>query len=485
MLVRLIGIFVFLSLAIPTATSACTCSRSSPGTCPGLQPGDVVFLGTVTSVAVVPPTAPSPAPSAAPSSDPPPVAPAQTSEPNAAAPVVRYRFYVDERFAGPNSSEIDVFSGGDDGDCAYRFEQGKQYLVITQQEGDERLFATICNGTRPAADARALIPQLRAMRDGQHVASVFGILRRTDPPFLSAPDDPDEPLGGVSLHLRSHDDRFETATGSDGVYDFYDVHAGTYNFTARLPARMELTQKTLTGPLPPFRIPNDACYEYNVDALPTGHIHGSVLDAKGKPLPLASLELYRAGTYSDNRPGLWGFQGAKGVFDFDHIGPGDYILVFNRTNRMAPDSPYARAFYPGVSDVDEAKPIHLKDGEDLLHVNMKLAGAFPTRTFRVHLKWTGPKPLGTVTVQAKADSGNNPSARKIAEGLYEFTFLESANYTVSAWEDLVPQRHPSRKGAAACAIEPRIASTAVGVQGSDPTAKEVTLIFSKPSCAPQ
>lgn len=479
MLVRVIGIFVLLSLAIPTATSACTCSESSPGMCPGLQAGDVVFLGTVTSATVAPP-----APSAAPSSDPPPAAPGQTAESNA-TPLVRYRFHVDERFAGADSPEIDVFSGGDDGDCAYRFKQGEQYLVITQQEGDSRLFATICSGTRSAVDARALIPQLRAMRDGQRVASVFGILRRTDPPFLSSPDDPDDPLGEISLHLRSHDDRFETATDSTGVYDFYDVHAGTYNFTARLPARMELTQKTLSGPLPPFRIPNGACYEYNVDALPTGHIHGSVLDAKGKPIPLASLELYRAGTYSDNRPGLWGFQGAKGVFDFDHIGPGNYILVFNRTNRMAPDSPYPRAFYPGVSDLSDAKPIHLKDGEDLLHVNVKLAGAFPTRTFRVHLKWTGPKPLGTVTVQAKADRGNNPGARKIAEGLYEFTFLESANYTISAWEDLVPQRHPSARGVAACAIEPRIASTAVGVQGSDSTAKEVTLIFSKPACAQQ
>lgn len=479
MLVRVTGIFVLLSLAIPTATRACTCSQSSPGMCPGLQSGDVVFLGTVTSATVVPP-----APSAAAASDPPPAAPGQTAEPSA-APLVRYSFHVDERFAGPDSPKIDVFSGGDDGDCAYRFKQGQQYLVITQQEGDSRLFATICGGTRPAADARALIPQLRAMRDGQRVASVFGILRRTDPPFLSLPDDPDEPLGEISLHLRSHDDRFETATDSSGVYDFYDVHAGTYNFTARLPARMELTQKTLSGPLPPFRIPNGACYEYNVDALPTGHIHGSVLDAKGKPIPLASLELYRAGTYSDNRPGLWGFQGAKGVFDFDHIGPGNYILVFNRTNRMAPDSPYSRAFYPGVTDLSDAEPIHLKDGEALLHVNVKLANAFPTRTFRVHLKWTGPKPPGSVTVQAQADRGNNPGARKIAEGVYAITFLESASYTISAWQDLVPQRHPSGRGVAACAIEPRIATTAVTVSGSDSATKEVTLTFPKPACAQQ
>ena len=206
-----------------------------------------------------------------------------------------------------------------------------------RRKTEGRLFATICNGTRPADDGRALLPQLRAMRNGQRVASVFGVLRRADPPFLAPPDDPDDPLPKIALKLRSHDDRFSTATGPDGIYTFYDVHAGQYNFTATLPAEMELTQKTLSGGLPPFKIPNGACYEYDVDALPTGHIHGSVLGPDGKPLPLASVELYRAGQYQDQSPGLWAFQSSKGSFDFDHVGPGEYTLVFNRMNRTDPE----------------------------------------------------------------------------------------------------------------------------------------------------
>src|SRR5579864_514559 len=43
---------------------ACTCSQSSPGTCPGLQAGDVVFMGTVTEMQDMPYVAP-----AAPASD--------------------------------------------------------------------------------------------------------------------------------------------------------------------------------------------------------------------------------------------------------------------------------------------------------------------------------------------------------------------------------------------------------------------------------
>ncbi len=306
-------------------------------------------------------------------------------------PVIRYHFHIDENLAGPAATDIDIFSGGDDGDCGYRFQKGAQYVVFTQQENDGQLYSTICNGTRPASEGRAVMPQLRAMRDGKTFASVFGVLHRADPPFLGPPDPPadasaddppgvtadaDDSLPHVAIKLQSGDDRFQTSTDAHGVYSIYDVHAGEYSFTANLPPQMQLSQKSTPGELPPFTIPNGACYEYDVEALPTGHIQGSVLGPDGKPLPIASVELFRVGHYDDSRPGLWGFQGAKGVFDFDHVGPGQYVLVFNRTDKRDPNSPFPRAFYPGVGEISAAKPIVLKDGQDLAGVNMKLANQY-------------------------------------------------------------------------------------------------------------
>jgi hypothetical protein len=463
-----------LALAAPAAVWACTCSKAPPGMCPGFENDDVVFLGTVVDIAST-----SPADSGAGS---------LAANPNA-APVTRTHFRVDERFAGPYVPEIDVFSGGDDGDCGYRFQKGEQYIVFTQQEAGTRLFATICNGTRPASEGRALVPQLRAMRNGDQVASVFGVLRRTDPPFLAPSDDPDDPLPRIKLKLRSKYDRFSTSTGPDGTYSFYDVHAGEYQFTAGLPARMEFSQRTLKGALPPFKIPNGACYEYNVDALPTGTIRGSVLGPDGKPLPLASLELYRADRYSDSLPGLWGFQGREGFFKFDHVGPGEYILVFNRLNRIDPNSPFPRSFYPGVPDLNEAKPIVLKDSQQLLKTNIKLKEGYPTRQLRVHLKWEGGRHAGEVTIVAKADKGENPAARLVGHGVYEFSLLASAQYTISAWEDLEPGhilRSPQGKGSEVdCTIPSRIDATRVTVSGEDTDEKEVTLVFPSPACQQQ
>ncbi|HXX44480.1 MAG TPA: hypothetical protein VEJ38_07115 [Candidatus Acidoferrales bacterium] len=467
-----LGIFISF-LACPTAV-ACTCSQSPPGQCPGLQPSDVVFLGTVTAIEDI-----AYAPSRASDSAGAPVDPVMSR-------LTRYRFHIDERFAlgdtPAGTATIEIFSGGEDGDCGYRFKMGEQYVVFTHQGTEGRLFSTICSGTRAASDALALIPQLRAMRNGQRVASVFGVLRRAQPPFLAPEGDPDEPLPRISLKLRSHYDRFQTNTDANGVFTFYDVHAGEYNFTADLPPRTELTQKPGAGGLSPFKIPNGACYEYDVEALPTGHMRGSVIGPSGKPLAVASVELYHAGNYSDSRPGLWGFQGATGVFDFDHVGAGEYILVFNRTDRMDPNAPFRRTFYPGVADESDAKLINLKEGQQLLNVNLRVKEAYPNHSVRVDVKWQGAKPPGKITVMARAEQGDNPAALKVAEGLYEFTLLDSTNYTISGWVDVSPQQAVPRRGGAACPVPARIDAAPVAIQGSDSDTKQVSLSFATPDC---
>ncbi len=470
-------------LLVLTAAPAfgCTCSKLPPGTCPGLQADDVVFTGTVIDIEVLKPAA-----NASGAQDPGTDA---TGTQDAATPITRYRFRVDERFAGAGEATIDIFSGGDDGDCGYNFKLGDQYIVFTQQETEGRLFATICNGTRPASEGRALVPQLRAMKTHERVASVFGVLRRSDPPLLAPSDDPEDPLPNIKLKLRSKDDRFSSSTGPDGVYTFYDVHAGEYSYTADLPARFEFTQKTLKGGLPPFRIPSGACYEYNVNALPTGKIRGAVLGPDGKPLKIASVELYRSDKYDNDKPGLWGFQGSASDgggkntgYEFDHVGAGDYLLVFNRTDRKDPNSPYARTFYPGVASASDAKVIHLKDGQQLLNANIKLGEAYPTHKIKVALKWQEGRPAGDVTVMGAAEEGGNPSAQKIGEGLYEFTILGNAKYTFSAWEDLDPQHAGQKHGDQSCTVPARIDAAPVTIDGADESAKEVTLLFVMPPC---
>src|SRR5690349_15777088 len=226
MLLRILAKAAWLILLASSAAWSCTCSQASPGQCPGLQQADGIFLGTVTTIQEMRSAPPAPQPS---SQDQGANSAGNTSG-DSAAPVdtiasriTRYHFHIDEQFAGAESaaaSEIDIFSGGSDGDCGYRFKANSQYVVFAHRGKDGRLFATICDGPPPAGHAPAPFPQMPPLRRWPRLPSLFCLPPRADPPFLAAANDPDDPLPNVSVKIRSHDDRFETSTDADGVYRF-------------------------------------------------------------------------------------------------------------------------------------------------------------------------------------------------------------------------------------------------------------------------
>lgn len=534
---------------VPLAGWACTCQESPPVACQGLNVADAIFVGTVTVAEIIPAA-------------------------DADAPqVLHYRFRIDERFKAAESREIDIYSGGNDGDCGYRFKKGAQYLVLSYSSDDGRLFATICSGTRPAREARAILPQLRAMKSNQRVASIFGVLRQTDPPYDAVKDpeaaagdptydtlndftegasptdresasDPGDdpgavgsegrPLGHIELKIRSRIDRFETSTGPSGVYSIYGVSGGEYQILAHLPAHMELTLPTLKGGLPPLRVADGGCYEYNIAALPTGQIRGRVLGPDGRPLPTASVELYRVGRYDDAKSGWWEFQTENGGFNFDHVATGDYVLVFNRQNHRDPNSPYQRTFYPTAADLASAQPVKVSDGGEVVTADIHVKAGFATRTVKVRIKWTGHPLPGNVFVTSKADQGENPASRKVGDLLYELTLLDDVRYTISAWTyakiprsasggpptpgappEAGPDPSPAADGAApadpapapaaaspvgaaatsagsvapaansgpmTCGPGGRIETYPVLVDPTDPPAKEIALTFPRPTC---
>jgi hypothetical protein len=94
----------------------------------------------------------------------------------------RYRFRVDENISGFEEKEVDVYSGRGTGDCSYHFRMGQSYFVapykaeLNDLYGTEpgKLVAVICTETQPAANASALLAELRARKRG---STVEGVLR--------------------------------------------------------------------------------------------------------------------------------------------------------------------------------------------------------------------------------------------------------------------------------------------------------------------
>src|SRR5580692_8762433 len=135
--------------------------------------------------------------------------------------------------------------------------------------GEHHLLATVCSDTQPALGAEALLTELRARRDGKPYASVYGVLRKTQQPYaLTHADGYDRPLPGTTVELKSPERTVTSQTDNNGVFRFYGLPAGTYNFAAALPENLELAETILSEPTPSITVPENACYEQDLDALP-------------------------------------------------------------------------------------------------------------------------------------------------------------------------------------------------------------------------
>lgn len=66
---------------------------------------------------------------------------------------VTVKFKVEESWKGLRSAEATVFTGQGGGDCGYKFETGKQYLVYAYKRSDSELETNICQRTALLAES--------------------------------------------------------------------------------------------------------------------------------------------------------------------------------------------------------------------------------------------------------------------------------------------------------------------------------------------
>jgi hypothetical protein len=411
--IQFLSLFSAVLFVYHPTTRGCSCSQAAPGTCPDIKKSGILFVGTVTDVEN----------------------PADERRGADQSGLSRYRFRVDENINGVDLKEIDVYSGRGGADCSVHFQPGETYLV-SPYENNGRLFATICSATQNIEDAGPLLVELRARRDRKAFASIYGTLRKTQQPYLSTrSDDFDSPLAAIAVELQGGGHTFSTQTDDDGIYRFYGIPAGTYQLEANLPANLELAQTILSEPLPPTVLPENACYQKDLDALPAGRIRGRVLGPDDKPLENADVALFRVDRYNESEMGWWEYQGERKHFEFDHVAPGSYMLVFHNSNRPDPDMPYPRTFYPGSTDLKSARPIVVDGGQQILNADIRLADGQETRALTVRVYWPQNPTPDDVYVSALGSDGSQSFAEKVSPGVFRIVLFREVRYTIYAEQD--------------------------------------------------
>jgi hypothetical protein len=190
------------------------------------------------------------------------------------------------------------------------------------------------------------------------------------------------------------------------------------------------------------------------------------------------VKLFRADRYKESAIAWWEYQGEEGWFEFLHLAPGEYVLVFNNDNEVDPDSPFPRTFYPGTSSLATAQHIVLREGEQFVNADIHLRDGYPTQEVAVHVRWEGEKPSDPIVfVEAKPSHGDRPHAYEVAPDTYSLSLLKDARYTIHAsqWCGSIQEGNVFY-GAGS------LETNTVIVDGADERVPEITLVFPASGC---
>ncbi|MGO9589873.1 MAG: collagen binding domain-containing protein [Candidatus Acidiferrales bacterium] len=388
-----------------------------------------------------------------------------------------YQLHVTEAFKGVTGGAFAVEAVA--GMSFTGFQMGKQYLVfaytLIDNDGTRFHLARGCGLTQELKHAQATLEQVRAEKNGQRVAPVYGMLLRTFPETLAWGESYEQGSPGIVVRLRSGTKTYRTKTDENGVYTFGRLPPGTYQVSADLPPDLALGDRISDKPPSPFELPRNSSFDYELYALPTGQIRGYVVGPDGKPVPSASVELYRADLFALDRQGYFASQVDGKPFKFRHLPPGDYVLVFNRQNFTSPDAPFQRTFYLGATNAQNATAIHLSDGQQISDADIHVKDPIPTRKITVQLHWNGRTPSDYYPPQVivAASEGQDPFPFNLAPDTYSANLFVSARYTIRA--------QTSCRGRA----KGMVGTNAVTINGADTSVLTVDLTFGKGECPPK
>jgi hypothetical protein len=248
-------------------------------------------------------------------------------------------------------------------------------------------------------------------------------------------------IPGVKVALSQGDKApYSAVTDADGRFGFQDLPDGEY--TVRYSAARYFSP-SLPRDISPVRIRVGGLpARIELRMIPLSRVAGRVVDTTGDPVPKARVELTTASAFWEAETD------AQGNFDMPSVIPAalPYIVTAAPPLNAKPPAPdpdtnqpraWLRTFYPNVASRDQAIPVALRVGDDLVGLELKLLAA-PVHAVRgvvlspagdlvakVPLALWEPGPRRNATLHATSDS----------DGAFEFPSVPDGDWRLSAESD--------------------------------------------------
>jgi hypothetical protein len=397
----------------PARAEACTCGMSGEP-CQATWNADAVFAGTVRAIERI-----------------------EQQELDYSYERVLVRFDVERPFVNAVAGPVEIVTGTGGGDCGYRFQADKRYLVYAWKTKSSRWSTGICSRTRPLEEAGEDLKYLNAIPPAGNGARIYGRINQVDhhPADERAVDY--GPVKDILVVAQGSGFVREALTDEQGRYEITNVPVGKTTIAVHPPPEFDPRYLQYEIELKDRR----ACSQANFTLHHEARISGTVVDASGRPVADAEVEVVAAELAAAPRRYKYPARtDASGWFELRGLSGASYVLGVNLTRPPQQPVPFPPTFFPGTSVPNEAALIEVKPGDRKELGVLRLGERLGEHVLQGCVYWPGDQPASDVSVSLY---GTGPSAaaqigrdvRTDAAGCFSIPVLQGVRYTlkVHAW----------------------------------------------------
>jgi 5-hydroxyisourate hydrolase-like protein (transthyretin family) len=352
----------------------------------------------------------------------------------------------------PGQRDIEIETGLGGGDCGYRLQHGRDYIVYAFKKPSGAFSTGTCSPTRPVENAAEDLKYFHQLADASPTAEIR-VTAYDAPRSWSRPVELPV-LKGVRLTIDGPGVHESSTTDAAGRHIFSGLPPGEYTVDGSLDGFATVDQ------VRPVSVHSKGCAEFALPLKLDRVVSGRIFDKKGQPASGVTIEAVSMRPLHENdipHAADSSTTDGNGRYELRGLTTGDYYLGISISRSPTLQNPYTRWFYPGVEDPAAAGIVHISDKPEVLRFDLTLPDAQHDRLVQGTVVWPDGRlaegvsisledprwPWQTSAFSATTDKDGRFTAHVLDGTRYRIHATGFVNSTVSAEPVLIdPGRNP-------------------------------------------
>jgi hypothetical protein len=355
-------------------------------------------------------------------------------------PQRKVRIRITEVLLGLDSGqrEIVIETGMGGGDCGYKFQHGRDYIVYASKKPGGAFSTETCSPTRPVENAAEDLKYFHQLADASPTAEIRITAYDAHGGRAELPV-----LKGVRVTINGPGVHESSTTDAAGRHIFSGLPPGNYTVDGLLDGY------TTPDPVQPFRVHSKGCAEFPLPLQLDRMVSGRIFERDGRPASGVTVEAVSMRPRTENdlpHAADSGTTDANGRYELRHLTTGDYYLGISLSRSPTLENPYTRWFYPGSEDPGSAGIVRISDKPEVLRFDLTVPDAQHDRLIHGTVVWPDGRlaervnvfledprwPWQTPTLVATTDKEGRFTAQVLDGTRYRIHAAGFANDSVSA-----------------------------------------------------